>query len=45
MWLKKVRKDGVALGAWAWAEPPEVAVVEAGRIGGGVGFDIEGRWI
>ncbi|PQQ12336.1 hypothetical protein Pyn_25065 [Prunus yedoensis var. nudiflora] len=47
MWVRKARKAGVAIGAWDWAEPAVVAVVvdvvETGRIGGGVGFDIAGK--
>lgn len=44
--MRKARKAGVAIGAWDWTEPAVVVdVVETGRIGGGVGFDIAGRWI
>lgn len=39
MWLRKVWKARVAIGAWDWAEPTEVAVVvevvETGKIRGG----------
>lgn len=35
----------MAIGAWDWTEPAVVVdVVETGRIGGGVGFDIADRW-